>query len=357
MFDPRALSELRTTHAATLASALKLRSALNARFFGMDKAVHAMILAAMTGESMVMIGPPGTSKSRLVRSFCELLELLPRESLTGGQPGGGEETRRDERYFEYLLTQFTEPSELFGHYDLARLFGGSDGRREFVRDTAGMMQKAEVVFLDEVFNASSAILNALLTFMNERKFHDRGKVIHTPMRLLFSATNHPPREEGLGAVYDRFLLRVRLRNVSEERQALPALLAGLADTAWRETHAPKLEGQEHFGTLLQALNAYRADIDCLTKTEKFKVQKDDPLFARLADLVSTTTGHQLSLMSNRRIVKFMAVFLANALLRSAETGEAPRMAAVDLETLVDYGLDGEDPGLIEKMRAELRMRG
>ena len=159
MFDTDQLAILYKYHRSTLDALVALEIRLNQRFYGMERAIECMALAALTGEAMVMIGPPGTAKSRLVRSFCNLVGVLADDALTIS--GGTETEEKDEKYFEYLLTQFTEPSELFGYYDMGKLLG-----KEHImsRADAGMMQKAEVVFLDEVFNASSAILNSLLTF-------------------------------------------------------------------------------------------------------------------------------------------------------------------------------------------------
>lgn len=350
MFDPKTLSEIYSRHRTTFAALVDLETRLNARFYGMGSAVDCMILAALTGEAMVMIGPPGTAKSRLVRSFCNLVGVLEDEALTLAG-GTGEKTgteQKDARYFEYLLTQFTEPSELFGYYDLGKLFND----HTMLRADAGMMQKAEVVFLDEVFNASSAILNALLTFMNERKFHDRGMVHRTPMRLLFSATNQPPREEGLGAVYDRFLLRCRLDNVGPQ----PDRLAALVSAAWQETHdAPKRGPEDHeFSTLLEDFDSYRNTVDALTHSGALTIQQDSPLFSRLADIVAELRRKDLSQMSNRRLVKFSGVILANSLMRQARAkGEAPSIEPIDLAVILDFGLDAEDTGTVTKLRNHL----
>jgi len=344
MFETQALNALYRTHKDTLDKVVALEQALKARFYGMDKTVECMMLASLTAEPMVMIGPPGTAKSRLTRTFCDLLGLI------GGEEAdeGGQGARRDERYFEYLLTQFTEPSELFGYFDLAKLF--DPVHREFVRDSSGMIQKAEVVFLDEVFNASSAILNALLTFMNERKFHDRGTVIDVPMKLLFAASNHPPREEGLGAVYDRFLLRSRVCNVSADAETLGDMMA----VAWQATHAMLEETDTDFTDLLGRLDTYRLDVDRLTENGALRVEETDPLFHRLADLVTELRRRDLSEMSNRRLAKFAGVMVANALLRSArEAAEEARIGAADLKVILDYGLDAEDDSTVRKLTDHL----
>lgn len=351
MFQAEALKILRDSHRETLDTVVALQGALNARFYGMEPTVECMMLAALTGEPMVMIGPPGTAKSRIIRSFCHLLGLVGDDALTQGDSPGAEESKQ-EAYFEYLLTQFTEPSELFGQFDLARVFGKPP---VLVREEAGMMQKAQVVFLDEVFNASSAILNALLTFMNERKFHDRGKVRKVPLRLLFAASNHTPREEGLGAFYDRFLLRSRLHNIPADPERLSELLSA----AWTETHGLTLaEGdRKRFASLMDGLQAFRASVDRMTRERTLRIEGGDPLFRHLADMVEELRRKDLSQMSNRRLVKFAGVILAAALLRSARGGSAPRIAPVDLGVVLDYGLDAEDDSTVCKLRAHLGRPG
>jgi len=347
MFKADALKTLRDDHGGTLESLVALQGALNARFYGLERTVECMVLAALTGEPMVMIGPPGTAKSRVIRSFCHLLGLVGNDALTQGDSVEAVESKQ-ETYFEYLLTQFTEPSELFGQFDLARVFGTPP---VLVREEAGMMQKAQVVFLDEVFNASSAILNALLTFMNERKFHDRGKVRKVPLRLLFAASNHAPREEVLGAFYDRFLLRSRLQNTAADPDQLSVLLSA----AWTETHGLNLAetDRQRFAALMDGLHSFRAAVDRMTRDQTLQINGGDPLFRQLADMVEELRRKDLSQMSNRRLVKFAGVILCAALLRSARDGSAPQIVPTDLAVVLDFGLDAEDDSTVRKLRAHL----
>lgn len=347
MFHPDALKELLNGHRTTFETVLALQDVLRNRFYGMDRTIECMMLAALTGEPMVLIGPPGTAKSRIIRSFCHLLNLIENNALDQGDSVAAEETK-NEAYFEYLLTQFTEPSELFGQFDLARVFATPP---VLVREEIGMMQKAQVVFLDEVFNASSAILNALLTFMNERKFHDRGKVRKVPLRLLFAASNHTPREEGLGAFYDRFLLRSRLNNTPADPEHLSVLLSA----AWTETHAAKLDSadRKRFGDLMAGLEAFRGSVDQMTRDGALTVDVKDPLFRQLADLIEELRRKDLSQMSNRRLVKFAGVILVAALLRATRDNSPPCVEAEDLSVLLDFGLDVEDESTVRKLRAHL----
>jgi MoxR-like ATPase len=168
--------------------------------------VELVALAAVAGEHILVIGPPGTAKSEAVRRIASAL--------------GG-------RYFEYLLGRFTEPNEIFGPIDLRRL-------REGVveTETRGMLPEAEIAFLDEVFLGSTAILNTLLTLLNERVFRRGHTVVSCPLRVCVGASNHLPDDEMLGAFADRFLLHVFVEPIADPR--LEELLEG----AWRLGQSP-----------------------------------------------------------------------------------------------------------------------
>ena len=160
-----------------------LARTLESQFLGKQETIRLMVLSVLAGEHIALIGPPGTAKSALVRNFARMI---------------------DSRYFEYLLTRFSEPNELFGPVDIPAFRQGTYRRR-----TEGMLPDAEIVFLDEIFKSNSAILNALLTLLNERKFNNGGSVVDVPLLSVFGASNEVPADESLQAIFDRFLLRVR----------------------------------------------------------------------------------------------------------------------------------------------------
>src|SRR3954469_9973299 len=165
----------------------QMARALESRFLGKDEVIRLLLIAVVAGEHAVLIGPPGTAKSALIRMFARLLQA---------------------NYFEYLLTRFTEPNEIFGPVDIAAFREGRYQRR-----VEGMLPTAEVVFLDEVFKSNSAILNALLTLLNERRYTSGGVVLKCPLLSCFGASNEVPTDETLTAIFDRFLLRVRSDNL------------------------------------------------------------------------------------------------------------------------------------------------
>src|SRR3954467_5973483 len=154
---------------------------LRGRFVGRDEVIDLIALAVVAGEHLFLHGPPGAGKSALVRQFA---------SAVRG------------RYFEYLLTRFSEPNEVFGPVDLVKLREGT-----VATVTTGMLPEAEFAFLDELFNANSAILNNLLTVLNERVYRRGAEVHRLPPASLFAAAKPPPAQDALRALFDRFLLR------------------------------------------------------------------------------------------------------------------------------------------------------
>lgn len=175
-----------------------------------DVAARALLLAALAGEHVLLLGPPGTAKSELARRLQRLL------------PGA--------HYFERLLTRFTVPEELFGPLSLRAL---EDDRYE--RLTEGYLPSAEVAFLDEVFKANSAILNTLLGLLHERQFDNGSQRLPVPLVCLVGASNEQPQDDSLLAFYDRFLLRVPVEPVDD------AHFAALLQTSTSTQGAPPPE--------------------------------------------------------------------------------------------------------------------
>lgn len=338
MFSPEAIQSLATEHAATLRALARVEAQLNARFHKVDAAVRALCLAALAGEPLLFIGPPGTGKSRLIRAFCE---------------ASGLDTRADRvdtghaDYFEYLLTPFTEPSELFGYYDIGKLQKG-----ELVRmNEERMMQSARVVYLDEVFNGSSAILNTILSFLNERVFHDRGIPREVRMEFLFASTNLVPETPELRAVYDRFLLRCRLDNIPPNVDDL----GGLLETGWSDTYQ-RSETAIANSDLLSALNAFRDDLRSSVSRGDLAPDPNAPFLQGLTHFVQTARQYDLSTVSNRRIVKLAHLLVVHRIWRHAVNPEQEpaELSGHDLAIFPELLLDRSDMDIQEKMAAWAR---
>lgn len=260
------------TNLADAASAL--RTAITDASRGLverETLVEMVALSAVAGEHLLVIGPPGTAKSEAVRRVAR---------ATGGA------------YFEYLLGRFTEPSELFGPVDLRKL---KDGVVE--TETRGMLPEAEIAFLDEIFQGSTAILNTLLGLLNERTFRRGHTQMACPLRVCVGASNALPDDDALAAFADRFLVRIFVEPIPDPQ--LEALLAG----GWT------------LGQAEVTRTASIADVDALAQA------------ARQADLsqLRPALAHALRLLraagialSDRRAVKAQRLIAAAAVLAGRE---------------------------------------
>jgi MoxR-like ATPase len=241
---------------------------LKARFVERGEVVDLLALAIVAGEHLFLFGPPGTAKSALIREFAL------------GVRG---------RYFEYMLTRFSEPNEIFGPIDIARL-------REGVVATVitGMLPEAEFVFLDELFNANSAILNNLLTVLNERTYRRGAETYTLPLLSLFSASNHLPEDDALRALFDRFLLRCPVDNL--RREAMPHLLSA----GWELERTPPTPARVSAEDLRQlSRRIYQIDLSAVSDLYAETVFKVRDLGIALSD---------------RRAVKILKLLAASALL-------------------------------------------
>ncbi len=177
-----------------------LSEEINRNFKERDEEIAGSLLAMISGEHVLFIGPPGTAKSMLAREMCGCIE------------GGG--------FFYYLLTRFTTPDEIFGPLSLSSLQADI-----FSRNTDGYLPSANVSFLDEIFKANSSILNSLLTILNERKYHNGSEILDVPLISVFGASNELPEEnESLEALYDRFLFRYYIGYVQDETNFVELIL-------------------------------------------------------------------------------------------------------------------------------------
>ena len=221
---------------------LAVQRDLNACLLERESAIENALLALLTGEHYLQLGPAGVGKSMLVRALSK--------RLTGGV------------YYEKLLTAFSVPEELFGPIDLL----GYADRGEYRRVSRGSASEAHFIFLDEIWKANSAILNSLLTLMNERLLHEVGFAPQrVPLLSLFGASNETPSESSLRALDDRFLLRQEIRPLSDDASFAQLITAPLdiddiqATLTLEELRHAQAEVKQVKGTpeVLQALLALR----------------------------------------------------------------------------------------------------
>ena len=340
MFDSTRVFDIVNAHYRTLQDLQRVHRELDRRFASLEDATLALILSAASGEPLLLIGPPGTAKSMLIKTFCELVGVDREGSAS--------------RYFEYLLTPFTEPGELFGFYDPSKLT--KDGTLERIH-AGSMMQSAHVVFLDEVFKGSSAILNALLSFMNERAFYDRGRRHSVPLQCLFAATNELPDSDELQAIWDRFTLRCRVDNVAADRGRIEDMLT----KAWPLTYGLRLdeapqarsraqapEARSRAGVRTPLAPSLLEELQALRETIRGAAElfvPDAGTLGIVTQLVELARTHGLSQVSNRRLVKFVYVMLVHRVYDCVRAGDtsAPAIALrpEELRLLPKFFLDQE----------------
>ena len=178
----------------------KIRAELQHSFLERQALIDGALAALLASQHVLIIGPPGTAKSMLADELCR--------RITGAQ------------YFQWLLTKFTTPEELFGAVSLKALEAD-----DYRRVTDNKLPEAHIAFLDEVFKSSSSILNSILTIINERIFHNGREATAVPLLTLFGASNELPEDDELVALYDRFLLRFAVDYIQEDFRFLHMLQA------------------------------------------------------------------------------------------------------------------------------------
>ncbi|MFP3162478.1 MAG: AAA family ATPase [Acidianus hospitalis] len=249
----------------------KFLEALWSPFVGREEEAKVITLALLSKEHVVLIGEPGTAKSALARRAAELLNA---------------------KFFMYLLTKYTEPAELFGALDINALKQGV-----YRRITKDRLPESEIAFLDEIFNANSAILNALLSLLNERVIYDGYNVIKVPLRTLISASNRVPDEPELEALYDRLLLRHYAKPVGEE------MWKNLIESAWELEFTTKWKVESPLMTIedLDKIYSYLTEVDL------------SPVKSKLLKLYAMLEEKGIHL-SDRRKGKVLKIISAHALL-------------------------------------------
>lgn len=243
---------------------------LKQSFVGKDEIIDLLGIGLIARENLFLLGPPGTAKSAIVRSLSQSLEKG--------------------KNFEYLLTRFTEPNEIFGPFDIRKLKDG-----ELVTNTEGMMPEASLVFLDEIFNANSAILNSLLMALNEKLFRRGKETKKLPALMFVGASNMLPEDEALNALLDRFLIRVNCDYVE------PDLLQEVLLAGW------KME------------NNNQADRPLISPDDISELQKMcrnvnlEPVRKQYVDVVHSLRNTGIK-VSDRRAVKLQNLIAASAVM-------------------------------------------
>jgi len=262
----------------------QLSTELNSIIVERTDQIEGSLAALIAGVHVLFLGPPGTAKSLLANNVCEAID--------GGQ------------FFQWLLTKFSTPEELYGPLSLKGLEND-----EYRRVTKNKLPEAVIAFLDEIFKSNSALLNSLLTLINERKFHNNGGATDVPLLTCFGASNELPKGEELGALYDRFILRYWVEPIREDAAFANLLNGNLGD------------GKPKVRITIKEINSLTAAL------------KDIPISA---DLITAVREIQKELRekginaSDRRWKTSMTVLRAFALLRGNS-----EVTADELELLAD----------------------
>lgn len=239
-------------------------------FIGKDEIIDLLGISLIAKENAFLLGPPGTAKSAIIRLLSSCIE--------------------DGKNFEYLLTRFTEPNEIFGPFDIRKLKEG-----ELVTNTEGMMPEASMVFLDEIFNANSAILNSLLMALNEKIFRRGKETRKLPALMFVGASNVLPEDEALNALLDRFLIRVKCDYVDTDKLE-EVLLAG-----WKLENNAVAEKPSVTPDEIRELQQLSRKVDL------------SPIRKPYVDLVHNLRNTGIK-VSDRRAVKIQNLIAASALM-------------------------------------------
>jgi MoxR-like ATPase len=306
----------------------RFRKSLGRFFVAKQDLIDLMVIAAVAQEPLLLVGPPGTAKSDLVLKFKDALGLSEGD------------------YFEYMLTRFTEPSEILGPIDIGEL---REGR--YIRREQGKLPTARLAFLDEIFKSNSAILNILLTIINEKKFYQDGVPKSVRLRVLFAATNEVPEQGELAALKDRFVLKAESRSVQEEHFA-DLIDSGVQSEVYRTLNQrPWAEGHATLEDLLKANRYLTFQFGRHQRNGRKEEQSDRQLFfpanvfKEFQRLVKVLVREEKIFVSDRKLVKLYKLFRIRSWLFSG--------GAVTLDDLSLLAYLGETHQEIERLRVRV----
>ncbi|MCZ6625885.1 MAG: AAA family ATPase [Deltaproteobacteria bacterium] len=283
----------------------KIREELKQTFLERSDLIDGALSALLSSQHVLIIGPPGTAKSMLADEICR--------RIVGAD------------YFQWLLTRFTTPEEIFGAVSLKGL-----EQDDYRRVTSQKLPEARIAFLDEIFKSNSSILNAILTLINERLFHNGKEIIPVPLLTLFGASNELPEDDELMALYDRFLLRFVVSYIAEDFRFLRML-----ESPWQtERTTISLEDLHEMQTQVRTTKipnyVYRTIADIRRELGKKNIIASD---RRYRQSLSLLQAHAY-LTGEREVTEKDLFFLEHVLWR--DPAEHPEVRATIRELLLGY---------------------
>jgi MoxR-like ATPase len=228
----------------------QIRQELRQTFLERADLIDGALAALLSSHHLLVIGPPGTAKSMLADEICRRIEGA--------------------NYFQWLLTRFTTPEEIFGAVSLKAL-----EQDDYRRVTTRKLPEAHIAFLDEIFKANSSILNAILTLINERLFHNGKEMTRVPLLTLFGASNELPEDDELMALYDRFLVRFVVNYIAEDFRFLRMLESAPASARTTLSLIELHEAQEEVRDVAISSHIYRGIADIRRELNKKNIRASD----------------------------------------------------------------------------------
>lgn len=252
----------------------KISQELKSKYVERNIVIDNCIKALITGQSVLLIGPPGTAKSAITDDLCKRIE--------------------NGKYFSWLLNRTSDPSEILGPFSLKAM--ESD---KFLRVTKNKLPEAEIVFLDEIFKCNEPTLNILLPLINEKIFYNDGISNKVPLITLFAASNEFPDDDSLMALYDRLMFRLNLNYVQDSSNKLTMYKGFLSNLETNKT----MISLDELIMLSNSLNNIEISDDTLSE------------FIKLMNLLF----QEGIIISDRRQNEILKVLRANALLNHKES--------------------------------------
>jgi MoxR-like ATPase len=283
----------------------KIREELRQIFLERSDLIDGALSALLSSQHVLIIGPPGTAKSMLADEICRRIEGA--------------------NYFQWLLTRFSTPEEIFGAVSLKAL-----EQDDYRRVTSHKLPEAHISFLDEIFKANSSILNAILTLINERIFHNGKEIVPVPLLTLFGASNELPEDDELMALYDRFLLRFVVKYIEEDFRFLRMLEAPVQTERTTISFEELREMQTQVQRIPIPGYIYRAIADVRRELGKKNIVASDRRYRQSLSLLQA----HASLSGQDEVMEKDLFFLEHVLWR--DPGEQPEVRATIRELLLGY---------------------